>query len=270
VYVHSYWVRDGVKMSKSLGNFIDIDTLHRYAAWSPNKDALPLGVDALRWFLATQGPLSGADTDFSIAKLVEVYNADLANGVGNCASRVGNMIEKYFDGVVPDPRGATAHTPAGHTVFDFAVLCDRALQGAIDALAEFRIDAALQQGIWLVGQVDLFINHTRPFTMAKEMDKVRAEGDSTRAAAMREELGRILYLCAEAVRIASLLVAPAMPEKMNQLWRTWGCLPPTGVALADLAAFGGSNGLQPGAQIAKGGILFMRADPKVPPPSSPV
>ena len=51
------------------------------------------GLDALRWYLLTQGPLRETDADFSYAKFVEVFNADLANGIGNCASRVGNMVE---------------------------------------------------------------------------------------------------------------------------------------------------------------------------------
>ncbi len=274
VFGHGWWVSEGQKMSKSMGNFIDLEKLKAYIAWSPNKEGIPVGLDALRWFMCTQGPLSGADADFSHAKFVEVYNADLANGIGNCASRVGNMIDKYFGGQVPehgtgrgepgqDDASWMTYTPEGHATFDFAALCAGALHGVERALAQFRLDEALLQGVSLIGQVDLFINHTRPFSMAKEMDKAQAEGHAARAKELREELGQILYLCAEAVRVASLIVAPAMPGKMAALWRAWGCEPAPGAPLAELAVFGGKHGLRPGQRVGKGEILFMRADGKV-------
>ena len=88
------------------------------------------------------------------------------------------------------------------------------------------------------------------------------------AGSLRRELGQILYLCAECVRVASLLVAPAIPGRTAELWRNWGCTPPAGAPLADLAVFGGKHALKPGQKIAKGDILFMRADPKEPAPGA--
>jgi methionyl-tRNA synthetase len=80
----------------------------------------------------------------------------------------------------------------------------------------------------------------------------------------------MLYNCAEALRIASLLLSPAMPEKMADLWRRWNCAPPPGIPLAELAAFAHPvYGLQPGTPIEKGDALFMRADPAEPPPGTP-
>src|SRR5690606_14150932 len=95
VYAHAYWIAEGRKMSKSLGNFIEIDELRAYAE--------RYSLDAVRWFLATQGPLGSTDADFAHSRFIDVYNAELANGIGNCASRVSNMIAKYFDGAVPAP-----------------------------------------------------------------------------------------------------------------------------------------------------------------------
>lgn len=259
VYAHSFWISEGKKMSKTLGNFIDLPTLRAYID--------RFGLDALRWYLLTQGPLKETDADFSYAKFVEVYNADLANGIGNCASRVGNMIEKYFGGRIPEvERGAdlawTRYTPEGHTGFDFFALTHDAAAAAQKALDEFRIDEALLQGITLIGQIDLFINHTRPFSLAKEIDKAQGE----EAAALRRRLAHILYLCAEGVRVASLLLSPAMPGKMAQLWKGWNCEPAAGVPLSELAVFGGVYGLKPGQTIAKGEALFMRAKAEDPAP----
>jgi methionyl-tRNA synthetase len=94
VYAHAYFIAEGTKMSKSLGNFIEIDDLRAYAD--------RYSIDAVRWYLATQGPMGANDADWSYARFVEVYNADLANGIGNATSRVANMIVKYFDGAVPE------------------------------------------------------------------------------------------------------------------------------------------------------------------------
>jgi methionyl-tRNA synthetase len=262
VYAHSYWVREGKKMSKSLGNFVSLDVLRAYAEWGPNKDKIPIGVDALRWYLLTQGPLGANDADFSHGKFVEVYNADLANGVGNCASRVGNMIDKYFGGKVPDHGGHLRHevTEADgvHRVFDWPVFTADVVRDALTALRHNDLSKALSHGIDMIRQVDIFINATRPFAMAKLVEKGEAS---------REGLAQILYQCAEAVRIASVLLAPALPQKMGALWKTWGCEPPAGVPLEEVARFAGPHGLKPGQSVGKGEILFMRADADAPAPA---
>lgn len=262
VYAHAYYVRDGRKMSKSLGNFIEIDLIERYCeAYSP---------DALRWYLTTQGPLGATDADFSHTHFIETYNADLANGIGNCASRVGNMIAKYFDGKVPDPRGVhtwTQQTPEGERTFDWSAITSGAVAKATRAAAESDFTSALRAGLEIVGQVDQFINVTRPFSLAKQM-----EGDEEK----QGQLAAILYQCAEAVRIASLLLFPACPSKMAALWRTWNCSPLKDAGeinsgfrapLAELAVWAHVHALQPGTPLVKGEILFMRADPAEPAPS---
>lgn len=269
VYAHSFWISEGKKMSKTLGNFIDLGLLKAYID--------RFGLDALRWYLLTQGPLRETDADFSYAKFVEVYNADLANGIGNCASRVSNMVEKYFGGKLPESNITTeatwtCHTPEGETVFNFAELCSTAFRAAADAHEHMRMDEALMQGTTLTGQIDLFINHTRPFSIAKEMDK-----SPEKAAELRTKLANILALCAEGVRVASLFLYPAMPGKMAQLWKQWNCSPlknpddPNSgfiAPLSELAVFGGPHALKPGQAIAKGEALFMRAKAEDPAPVS--
>jgi methionyl-tRNA synthetase len=266
IYAHSHYTRDGKKMSKSLGNFIDLETIRAYCAWAPNKDRLPVGVDALRWYLLTQGPIGATDADFSHAKFVEVYNADLANGIGNCASRVGNMIDKYFGGQVPDHQGKLTHEATeslanGETiqhVFDWPTYTRKAVADTIAAVNECDIARALGHAVDLVRQVDIYINATRPFALAKLVDKGEAS---------REGLGQILYHCAEAIRIASLLLAPAIPTKMAALWKTWNCEPAPNVDLSTLAEFAGPHSLKPGQRVSKGEILFMRADAAAAPPA---
>ncbi|MBX3386403.1 MAG: methionine--tRNA ligase [Phycisphaeraceae bacterium] len=261
VYAHAYWVREGRKMSKSLGNFVDLETLRAYAD--------RFGVDALRWYLLTQGPLGATDADFSHSKFVEVYNADLANGFSNSVNRVGNMIEKYFAGTLPAPGkehsielGPDARTDRARAVSDSVA----AATAALDRLA---VDESLLAGRRLVTIVDQHINATEPFKLAKRLDEP----------GVRDKLADVLFTCAEVLRSASLLLFPAMPDSCAKLWRAWNCSPLNDPADADsgfkaglteLAEFGGRFGLKPGGKISKGDPLFMRADPADSPPAAPV
>jgi methionyl-tRNA synthetase len=248
VYSHAYWVREGRKMSKSLKNFIEIEQLEAYA----NKYSL----DAVRWYLLTQGPLHATDADFSHSKFVEVYNSDLANGIGNSTSRVGNMIEKYFGGKVPGNQAADAWRAFATDAtqeFNWSDICKNALGEGLRASNSHDVGGCVLAGLIIVRAVDSFINVTRPFSIAKTMD-----ADTT--SKQRIALEGILYNCAEALRIASILLSPAMPQKMAQLWQIWNCTPPAGATLEQLCTFAGPHALKPGQQIAKGEVLFMRAD----------
>jgi methionyl-tRNA synthetase len=280
VYAHAYWIAEGRKMSKSLGNFIEIDQLRAYA----DKYSL----DAVRWFLTTQGPLGATDADFAHARFIEVYNADLANGIGNATSRVGNMFAKYFDGEVtrtcngefgfPDgramPIALAAREAAGKPAddpsrtFHFAEASAAAVRTALDAASNLALDEAAAAGLGLSRMVDDFISYTAPFTLAKRLDEhEHAE----------KALATILYTCAEALRIASLLLYPAMPAKMAELWRTWDCSPLNDpgdpdsgfkAPLAELATWSHETwGIRVGQTIRKGDALFMRADVKDDPPT---
>ena len=238
VYAHSFWIREGRKMSKSLGNFIDMPTIDAYRA--------AFGDDALRWYLLTQGPLGATDADFAHERFVEVYNADLANGIGNAASRVGNMIAKYFDGRCPEPTGKN---PDAKRVVDAA---EASLERARQAMDGARLGEALGAGLAVSNEVDVFINATSPFKLAKDPARMG-------------EVGDILYTCAEALRIAAILLTPAMPRTMGALLGNLGQAPVTEASsIADLCAWGG---LTAGTPIVKGEALFPRADPDADPPA---
>lgn len=280
VYAHAYWIAEGTKMSKSLGNFVEIDLLEAYAQ--------KFSLDAMRWFLTTQGPLGANDSDFAHARFVEVYNADLANSVGNSTSRVGNMFHKYFDGQVKgtcngefgfdngtslqtalkalENAGKAADDP--DRTFKIAEFVQQAVEDANDALERMDLNAMLDAGRSIVRHVDDFISYSAPFTLAKQLETL---DDGEHA------LSSILYSCGEALRIASLLLSPVMPEKMAELWRNWSCnhlVDPEDcnagfvAPLSELAKWNGEYGLKPGQAIAKGDVLFMRADTKEPAPSA--
>ncbi|MGQ0628811.1 MAG: methionine--tRNA ligase [Phycisphaerales bacterium] len=251
VYAHAYWVREGRKMSKSLGNFIDIDLLHAYCA--------KFSRDAVRYYLVSQGPAGATDSDFSHAKFVEVFNADLANGIGNATSRVGNMIAKYFDGRCPDHGGS-----AGVGGVDWPSIISTHVATAIAKADAFDLPGALAEGLKLVNRVDGYINATEPFKIAKKLEQEPAK---------RAELGAILYHCAEALRVATLVLSPAIPEAAARVFENWSCppiVPTEGHGLAQAARWGGEHALRPGQAMKKGDALFMRADPADAPPVAAV
>ena len=280
VYAHAYWISEGTKMSKSLGNFIEIDQLRAYA----DKYSL----DAVRWFLTTQGPLGANDADFAHSRFIEVYNADLANSVGNSMSRVGNMIAKYFDGEITRTCNGEFGFEGGKALqlalkalenagkgvddptrtFDFETTTSKAVDDATEALARLDLEAMLDHGRSIVRYVDEFISFSAPFTLAKQIDTLEHADKA---------LATILYSCAEGLRIASLLLYPAMPEKMAGLWRDWGCnhlSDPSDAnsafvaPLHELAAWTGEHSIGVGQKISKGEALFMRADANEPAPEA--
>jgi methionyl-tRNA synthetase len=245
IYSHAYWVREGRKMSKTLKNFIDIDLLEAYIR--------RYSLDAVRYYLVTQGPAYATDSDFSHAKFIEVYNADLANGIGNATSRVGNMIAKYFDGKCPDP-GEVSEL-AG---FNWPQIIRSHVESCIAKADAMDIPGALGEGVALSKQVDGYINATQPFKLAK---KIAPGGGPSPE---QDQLAAILYHCAEALRVASLLLSPAIPAAAARVMANWSCKPlqqSAGTSLAAAAHWRGEHSLQPGARIEKGDALFMRADP---------
>jgi len=232
IYAHSLWIREGKKMSKSLGNFIDVETIESYLS--------TYGLDAFRYYLVTQGPQGVTDADFVTEKFHDIYNAHLVNTVGNCTSRVTAMIEKYFDGVVP-----TEHQDDNRITiegFDWLESCNKATSEWSDSMECFSLDNAVEVAMGLIRDVDLFINDTAPFKLAKDETK-------------RGELGAILYQCLETLRIASILLTPINPHKMNEFHKALG-IHDTETPFEELIQWGG---LQVGTTVTKV-ALFPRID----------
>ncbi len=228
VYAHSFWISEGRKMSKSLGNFIDLEEIEKYIE--------AYNMDAWRYYLVTQGPLGSTDADFSAEKFHDVYNSHLVNTVGNCASRVTAMIEKYFDGAVPPDSGEIfAET-------DWETICSDGVQCSLRAMETFSPQEAVGSAMSIVRQIDLFINTTAPFKLAKDESK-------------QTELGAILYQCIEALRVASVLLHPVIPVKMDELHQAIGVKMPVGNTHSTLAW----GGMRPGTLIQKV-ALFPRVE----------
>jgi len=228
VHAHGFWIREGRKMSKSLGNFVDLACMNRFKAH--------YGLDAIRYYLAVEGPIGANDANFSAARVQEVYSTDLVNTMGNSVSRTTAMINKYYDGVVPNE---------GDIKFENWNMTERANEqvqlclAAYEALDLPRAAAAAKK---IITDVDLFITITEPFRMAKDDSK-------------RDQLNACLYQCLESLRIAAVLLEPIMPTKMAEFdagvglgkgtidERTkWGGLKP-GTTVQKLALFPRLEGL---------------------------
>lgn len=234
VYAHSFWISEGRKMSKSLGNFVDLEAIDRYVE--------RFGLDALRYFLVTQGPLGTTDADFAEAKFVETLNAELANTLGNCFSRVANMTGRYFERRLPEEGAGAAEWRS------VAAECVAEYTAAMEALQPDRAAAAALE---LVRRVDGYIERTQPFRLAKEPERL-------------PEVAAILRNCAEALRIASLLLWPVIPDTAAELWRRMGCgeyaEALAGRGRGELARWAEWGRCPAGAEITKGAALFPRVE----------
>ena len=242
LYAHSFWISEGQKMSKSLDNFVDLEKLDGYVE--------SFGLDALRYYMATRGPMGASDADFAHAKFVETYNNDLANTLGNCVNRVVHMTGRYFDGKLPAPG------EGDDSIRDAVAACRSAATRAADNVASLLesldVSGLCENGLSIIRAVDLCIDRTEPFRLAKD-------------AAKRDQVATIMCHCAEAVRIASLCLWPVIPEKTVQIWDRLGCAN-YAAALSDCGAgdfesWSNWGQLTAGTPITQGDPLFPRHQP---------
>lgn len=193
IYAHSFWISEGQKMSKSLGNFIDLEKIDHYVE--------TFSLDALRYFLASNGPMGTTDSDFAESKFIEIYNTDLANTLGNCSSRIGNMVNRYFEGKLPE-----ADITPPNPCQDAAAAAVQTYQQAMQAVSP---DGACEAALGLVRAIDGYIEQTQPFKLAKDPANL-------------PQVAAVLRNCAEALRIASIMLWPVMPGKIEALWQRMG------------------------------------------------
>jgi methionyl-tRNA synthetase len=158
-----------------------------------------MGADALRYFLLRE-IVFGQDGSFSYDALVGRYNSDLANGLGNLASRTFTMIHQYRNGVVPEGADAGIGVAANSTI-----------QAVQDAFDRFEFSRGLEAVWGLISAVDKFIVQRAPWKLAKQ------PGDEA-----RQQLDSTLYTAAEALRIATALLSPVLPQSAPKIWAQLG------------------------------------------------
>ncbi len=188
VFAHGFLLNKGEKMSKSVGNIVD-----------PNTLIDTFGVDQVRYFLLREVPF-GQDGSYSEDAIITRINADLANELGNLAQRSLSMIAKNLDGIVPAPGE-----------FDGAdEFLLRQADNLLDAVrADFDSQAmhlALEKIFLMLGEANRYFAVQQPWVLRKS----DAKADQTR-------FRTALYVTSEVVRIAALLIQPVMPDSAGKL-----------------------------------------------------
>jgi methionyl-tRNA synthetase len=180
----------------------------------------------------------GQDGSFSWESMIDRHNADLANGLGNLASRVLAMLGSYFDGVVP-----AANAPGGESDLP-AVIAGAAARFEAHMLA-VELSLAIA-AVWdIVSRANGYLVEKEPWKLAKD-------------ASRSDELASVLYAAAETLRIVAILIQPIMPAAASRLWSQLGIEEPLAAQrLPDSARWGG---LTVGTRTAKGEALFPRLD----------
>jgi methionyl-tRNA synthetase len=209
IVAHGWLLFEESKMSKSRGNIVRTETILEV-----------LGADALRYFLLRE-VVFGQDGSFSFDALVQRYNSDLANGLGNLASRTLTMINRYFKGEVPYPSRGASKTGADDAVAELARKTIREFGTLFD---QFQFSRALEAAWTLIAAVDKYIVENEPWALGEKQDE-----DS------RSRLATVLYTAAEALRIATALAYPVMPEATAKIWTQMGLGDIKKLALSELA-----------------------------------
>jgi methionyl-tRNA synthetase len=230
VVAHGWLLFEESKMSKSRGNIVRSETILEV-----------LGADALRYFLFRE-IVFGQDGSFSFDALVQRFNSDLANGLGNLASRTLSMIQRYFGGEIPYPSATIAHTPAEAAISRLATETIAEYNRLFDA---YQFSRALE-AVWsLLSAVDKYIVENQPWAVAEKEDH-----DS------RSRLATILYTAAESLRIITALAHPIIPDSTAKIFTQLG-LPD--IAKTDLNKLHWGQ-LNVGTRLNKIEAVFPRAD----------
>ncbi len=191
VFGHGWLLVGGEKMSKS-----------KLTGIAPQQITDTFGIDAFRYYFM-RAINFGQDGSFSWEDLSARYQAELANGFGNLASRSIAMVNRYFDGVIPAPAGyAEADLAVQRVVADAVVSADAAIQ-------RLAIHEALA-AIWtIVDELNGYITIQEPWVLAKEPVN-------------RERLGTVLYTAVEGLRALAVLLSPVIPDATTKLWTALG------------------------------------------------
>ena len=233
VFGHGFWMSEGAKMSKTLGNFIEPLKLADWVA-ELSTARKEIAVDAIRYFLFREMPL-GEDGNFARHSLLQRFNSDLANDLGNALNRSLSMTHQNFGAAVPPI------TEAETRLRELA----RETHGRVTSALE-RIDpqSALAAAWEFIGAINKYLDDRAPWSLAKN--------------GQREELGGVLYHALEAVRVVSVWITPFMPKAAAELRRQLGLA--EAPAWEDAARWGL---LRDGAALEAPTPIFPRIDKKI-------
>jgi methionyl-tRNA synthetase len=204
IIAHGMWLdATGRKMSKTLGNTIELDMLNRY-----------FSIDAIRYFCLRE-MVFGQDGRFGYENLIDRTNSDLASGLGNLSSRTLTMIQRYCDGTIPSGQisdsGRLAAKRAGVDTEETSVssFVERARDAFIRYFDEFAFSKALEEAWSIVARADKMISDAKPWDLAKDENQ-------------KETLNAVLHRAAESLRWLSVLLYPVLPNATCEIYSQLG------------------------------------------------
>lgn len=222
IFAHGYWVSDGVKMSKSLGNII-----------SPMALKDKYGVDPVRYYLIREMTL-GQDSSYSEESFIQRYNSELANDLGNLLSRIIKMIDSYCDSKIPDV-GAWFDPQWSAEVSNL----NRQIEDDIEG---FQLNAATDRIMAFVRSINRYVEQNKPWELAKQNKS--------------EKLNQVLFTAANLLAHAAYLLQPIIPSKAQEIFTQLNCT----VTSHSREALDTFIKLPAGIVIQKGESLFPRLE----------
>ena len=208
--VHGWWNLAGAKMSKSVGNMVDPFVLaHKY------------GAEAVRYYLMSD-IVTGQDADFSEERLVERYNVDLANSLGNLLNRTLTMVEKYQDNRIAFPKGEWLQNPDERSTESYAeniIRQIKAYKSHMSAAPTFPLpsfvipftfgpfvaNAAIGNVLGIVDLGNRLVEIAAPWKLAKDLER-------------KIKLNSVLYALTETLRIIAILISPVLPKAAHGIF----------------------------------------------------
>ena len=219
------WFNFGMdKMSKSKGNVVYADDL-----------ATRFGVDGVRYYALSEMPYAN-DGNITYETVINRFNTDLANNLGNLVSRTVAMTKKYFDGNIPAPQGDEGVDG------ELKAVCADTVKKFDELMDSFKIAEACECVFEMLSRANKYIDETTPWVLAKDEEK-------------KPRLGTVLYNLLEAIRIAAILLTPIIPSTCKEIFKQIG----TDATEYESLEFGK---LVSGQSVGESKILFTRIDEK--------
>ena len=225
VFGHPWLLFGTDKMSKSRGNVIYADDLVDL-----------FGVDAVRYYLLAEMPYA-SDGSITYENMIERYNADFANTLGNLVNRTIAMTNKYFDGVV-QPGDVTEELDG-----ELKALAVETVGKVDRLLSEYRVSDTLDAIFTLAKRCNKYIDETAPWALAKDESK-------------KARLGTVLYNLLESIRFVAVLLSPFLPETSEKI------LAQINTDIKDYDSLSAFGALKAGTVVGKAEPLFARIDAK--------